>query len=50
MLLRRHPGNWHGPLPQGGEPLGKNVPFEQLWPPTLTLPEEAPDRVRQIYH
>ena len=34
----------------GGHPLGKNVQFEQLWPPTLTLPPEAPDRVRKIYH
>jgi hypothetical protein len=30
-------------------PLGKDVPFDQLWPPSLTLPTEAPERVRQIY-
>jgi len=50
MLLRRHPEDWNAPLSPGGKPLGKNVPFDQLWPPTLTLPAEAPDRVRQIYH
>lgn len=50
MLLRRHPGDWTGPIPRGEKPLGKDIPFEQLWPPTLTLPAEAPDRVRKIYH
>jgi hypothetical protein len=49
ILLRKHPGNWNAPIGPGQMPLGKDVPFDQLWPASLTLPTEAPERVRQIY-
>jgi len=49
MLFRKHPGDWNAPIDHDQQPLGKNIPFEQLWPASLTLPPEVPERVRQIY-
>ena len=49
IVLRKHPGDWNAPLRPGEKPLDKDIPSEQLWPEALTLPQEAPARVSQIY-
>lgn len=49
LLLRKHPGDWNTPLRSGERPKPNDIEFDQLWPPQLTLPSEAPSRVRQIY-
>lgn len=53
VVLRKHPGDWNAPVRRGifdeDEPEYDYDDFEQLWPPTLSLPSEAPKRVREIY-